>query len=84
MSVLDNPPGGDRLTDYDRAMASTYLRLLDADADGADWRDASRHVLGLDPSDDEARARRIHESHLARARWLANQGYRDFVWVKST
>jgi hypothetical protein len=35
------------LTPYDHEHLVTYMRLLDADADGADWRDVSRIVLHL-------------------------------------
>jgi hypothetical protein len=52
------------------------LRLLDADADSADWRDVSRIVLHIDPAD---RARRAFESHLSRARWMTEQGYRHLL-----
>ena len=31
--LRDRAPQGDPLTDYDRAQATVYLRLLDADAD---------------------------------------------------
>jgi hypothetical protein len=34
----------------------TYLRLLDADAEGADWRDVARIVLHLDPEREFDRA----------------------------
>jgi hypothetical protein len=30
------------LTTYDEEHLVTYLRLLDADAEGADWRDVAR------------------------------------------
>ena len=38
------------LTGYDEQHLITYLRLLDADAEGADWREVARIVLHLDPS----------------------------------
>ena len=43
------PPDGDKLTDYDERHLSTYLRLLDAADEGADWREAVRIIFGLDP-----------------------------------
>ncbi len=64
--------------------APVYLRLLDAAADQADWREASRLVLGLDPARDPDRAKRIHDSHLARARWMTEAGYRDLLRQGST
>ena len=39
--------------------------MLDANADGADWREVSRIVLHIGAK----RARRAFDSHLARARW---------------
>jgi len=55
------------------------LRLLDADADGADWRDVSRIVLHIDPDRNADRARRAFESHLSRARWMTERGYRHLL-----
>jgi len=37
----------------------TYLRLLDADADGADWREVATIVLNLDVEKDQGRAQRV-------------------------
>jgi hypothetical protein len=34
--VADTPPSADTLTGYDEEHLITYLRLLDADAEGAD------------------------------------------------
>ena len=34
---LDEPPRGATLTDHDIKHLKLYVRLLDADADGADW-----------------------------------------------
>jgi hypothetical protein len=57
----------------------TYIRLLDADAEGADWREAVEIIFGLDPARDPERARIVHESHLARARWMTTAGYRQLL-----
>ncbi|OCC05532.1 DUF2285 domain-containing protein [Labrys sp. WJW] len=75
----DEPPTGPRLTAYDRSHMSLYLRLLDAAKDGADWREAVRVLFGLDPDEDPGRCRRIHDSHLARAHWMTEQGYRELA-----
>jgi hypothetical protein len=56
------------LTGYDHGHLVTYLRLLDADAEGADWREVSRIVLHFDPDCESERARRAFDSHLARAK----------------
>lgn len=77
--IADSAPTGDELTDYDREHLVDYLRLLDAAEEGADWREVARIVLGLDPERDSERVRKCHESHLARARWLSAQGYRELL-----
>jgi len=45
--VADIAPSGAILTAYDHEHLVTYLRLLDAEADGADWRDVARIGLHL-------------------------------------
>jgi hypothetical protein len=55
------------LTTCDEDHAVTYVRMLDADAEGADWREVSRIVLRIDPEREPDRARRAFESHLSRA-----------------
>ena len=67
------------MTDYDRAHLAIYLRLLDAQAEGAPWEDVARILLGIDPAREPDRARQAHETHLARARWLTEHGYRDLL-----
>jgi hypothetical protein len=57
----------------------TYWRLLDAEADGADWREVARIVLQIDPDREPSQARNAFDSHLARARWMADHGYRDLL-----
>jgi predicted SprT family Zn-dependent metalloprotease len=79
IGLLDQPPDVPHVTDYDLAHKVVYLRLLDAAAEGADWREVARIVLGLDPATDPDRAQRIHDSHLKRARWMTEAGYRDLL-----
>lgn len=76
---LDEPPDSAHLTDYDRAHLATYLRLLDAEADDAHWAEAVRVIFGLDPDEQPDRAQHVHETHLARARWMTENGYRDLL-----
>lgn len=45
------------LTPYDHVHGITYLRMLDADAEGADWREVTQIVLHIDPEHEPARAR---------------------------
>ncbi|MEW6597636.1 MAG: DUF2285 domain-containing protein [Pseudomonadota bacterium] len=75
----DEAPSGRTLTPYDEAHLITYLRLLDAAKAGADWREAAKLVLHFDPEANLERARRAFESHLARARWLSEHGYRHLL-----
>jgi hypothetical protein len=77
--VSDLAPTDHILTGYDERHLVTYLRLLDADAAGADWREVARIVLHIDPAHEPDRARRAWESHLARARWLTESGYRHLL-----
>ena len=72
----DSPPVSANLTSYDERHLVTYLRLLDAAEEGADWREAVRIVFGLDPAREPERARIVYDSHLARARWMTETGYR--------
>ena len=78
-SVADQAPEADELTPYDREHLVTYLRLLDADAEGADWTEVARIVLHMDPSQHPERARRAWESHLARAKWMTQHGYEHLL-----
>ncbi len=75
----DSPPLTDRVNAYDEAHLTTYLRLLDAAEEGADWREVVRIVFGLNPTADPDRAKRMHDAHLARARWMTETGYRDLL-----
>ena len=45
----DRPPDSAELTSYDERHLATYLRLLDADEEGADWKEAVKIIFGLDP-----------------------------------
>lgn len=76
---LDTPPEGQALTSYDRDHMTLYMRLLDAARDGVDWREVMPILFGLDPAQDMERCRLIHDSHLARARWMVEQGFRELV-----
>lgn len=78
-TIAEVAPSDAVLTGYDQAHTVTYLRLLDADADGADWREVAREVLGCGPEIDPDCARRTYDSHLARARWMTTSGYRHLL-----
>lgn len=72
----ETAPIGDDLTEYDRSHVKLYMRLFDADADGADWREVVRILFGIDQTKEPQRARSVYDSHLARARWMTRTGYR--------
>jgi hypothetical protein len=77
--VADIAPTERALTPYDHEHAITYLRMLDADAEGADWREVSLIVLHIDPDQHAERARRAFDSHLARAKWMSREGYKHLL-----
>ena len=77
--VADTPPASPMLTSYDEQHAITYLRLLDAAAERADWREVARVVLHIDPEHEPDRAKHAWETHLARARWMTQSGYRHLL-----
>lgn len=77
--VADLAPTDAVLTPYDEEHVVTYLRLLDAEAANADWNEATRVILHIDPVVEPDRARRAFESHLARAKWMTSQGYRHLL-----
>ncbi len=75
----DIAPFSLQLTGYDRAHIRLYARLMDAVADGADWKEIVAVLFGLDAAHEPERARNIFDSHLARARWVAASGYKDLL-----
>jgi hypothetical protein len=77
--VADTAPVEPFLTGYDMDHLVTYLRLLDADAERADWREAARIMLNLDVEKDPDRTKQVWQSHLARAKWITTNGYRHLV-----
>lgn len=75
----DIAPSSESLTEYDKTHVKLYIRLLDAAADGADWREAVKVLFGIDPSDEPERARQVYDSHLDRARWMTRTGYKHLL-----
>jgi hypothetical protein len=73
--LLECPPAADGITDYDKSHLVTYLRLLDADADGAGWQEVASVVLGLDVACNVETAERTYRNHLDRAKWMTTNGY---------
>ena len=77
--LADEPPEQDGITAYDRAHFATYLSLLYATGEGQSEEEIAREILGIDPVAEAERARRTLGSHLSRARWLAESGYRALL-----
>ncbi|WP_315806811.1 MULTISPECIES: DUF2285 domain-containing protein [unclassified Bradyrhizobium] len=72
--VADVAPNEPALTAYDEQHVVTYIRLLQAEGEGVDWREVARIVLHIDPEQEPDRARTAYQSHLARAKWVTQQG----------
>ena len=77
--VADVAPTASVLTVYDEQHIVTYWRMLDADAEGAYWREVARLVLRIDPELEPDRARRAFDTHLTRAKWMTEHGYRHLL-----
>ena len=75
----DSPPLSDTVTPYDERHFVTYLRLLDAADEGADWAEVVQIVFGIDAALEPVRAHLVHETHLDRARWMTSHGYRNLL-----
>ena len=77
--IADTAPTEATLTGYDMEHLVVYLRLLDAEADGADWQEVAQIVLEADPDKEPERVKRMWVSHLARAKWMTEVGYRHLL-----
>lgn len=78
-AVADIAPTDASLTSYDKDHLIIYVRLLDAEADHAAWEEVARLVLHIDPKTEPDRARKAWATHLARAHWMSEHGYRDLL-----
>ncbi|MDC7675512.1 DNA -binding domain-containing protein [Asticcacaulis machinosus] len=76
---LDDVPDGPALTAYDRTHLKLYMRLLDAEAEGADWREIATHLFGIDANATPGTARTLYDRHLSRARWMSEIGYKQLA-----
>ena len=77
--IADAPPNDAAVTVYDRDHFALYMRLLDANDAGASLEEVSSLLLGIDAKAEPERARQVHDSHLSRARWMTEQGYRELL-----
>ena len=75
----DRAPDAPNVTAYDERHHRTYWRLLDAAAENADWCEAVQIIFGINPAAEPERARLVYDTHLARARWMSETGYRHFL-----
>ena len=75
----DSPPQAETITDYDERHMVTYLRILDATNEGADWREIVQVLFGLNVELEPERAKAVHDNHLARANWMTESGYRHLL-----
>ena len=80
LALTDEAPDTNTVTGYDEEHLATYRGLLDAEADGAEWDEAALLVLCIDPIREPIRARRMWETHLARAKWLTEHGYGHLLY----
>ncbi|TWB87291.1 hypothetical protein FBZ93_12272 [Bradyrhizobium macuxiense] len=75
--VSDITPNEPVLTAYDEQHLVAYWRLLDAEGAVGDWKEVARTVLHIDPDRGSSCPRERGVGHLAGAKWVAHQGYRD-------
>lgn len=75
----DEAPSGDVVTAYDVSHAALYIQLMDADAAGLDWQRTAVQLFGLDVDRDASRAQRVVESHMRRALWMRDVGYKGLL-----
>ena len=72
-------PTSPNVTAYDERRFPLYIRLLDANTAGAPWENVADTVLGLDIQADSIAAHHTWQSHLDRAKWMTEVGYRDLL-----
>ena len=75
----DEPPQTARVSAYDERHLVTYIRLLEAERQGASWQEVAQIIFGIDPVSEAVRAKRMYDTHLARAHWMVASGYRHLL-----
>lgn len=80
--VADHAPTADQITPYDEARLCLYLRLLDAEAEGADWHEVAQIVLKRDSVREPGRSHLCWSTHLSRAKWIAAMRYAELLDAK--
>ena len=77
--IAVEPPESESITAYDKVHFATYLSLLYAAGEGENHQEMARRILMIDPVREPHRAHQAVESHLKRARWLAESGYQSLL-----
>jgi hypothetical protein len=77
--IESRAPTAPSVTAYDEQRFPIYIRLLDANTAGASWKEVADRVLHLDVKGDPTAARLAWQSHLDRAKWMTEVGYRDLL-----
>ena len=75
----DVAPWADEITPYDRDHFKLYMRLHDAHTSGAEFAEIMQVLFDIDAYQEPERARQMHDTHSARARWMTEVGYRQLV-----
>jgi len=78
-SFADTVPWSDKVSAYDHRHREIYLRLLDAEMAEVSAYDMARRILDINPEKEPERARRSVESHLIRAKWMTEFGFRQLL-----
>jgi hypothetical protein len=76
LPVADRAPSENHVTAYDEHHFPLYIRLLDASDANASPEEMCRVILGRDHDREGAKSL---QSHLSRARWMCDQGYKDLL-----
>jgi len=71
----------DSVTSYDRAHHMLYLRLIDAVESGVSDVDMCRMILDMDPDQEPERSAKALASHVQRAFWMMETGYRELLAI---
>lgn len=80
--LADKAPNSLRITTYDEAHFVVYLRLLDAKSKDASDEAMLAIILEAAPLMGREKARRALQSHLKRAVWMSDEGYRGLLGKK--
>ena len=79
LPAADDVPWSETITAYDEGHLLVYLRLLKMTKADVSESIICREVLAIDPEREPDRARRAFDSHLKRARWMTERGFRELL-----